>query len=91
MEAGKWNIAGARLIWKTATAPSPITAEEIAASGIIIALGQHVWNDVSHGSTRAFYCGTPAPLYSGDHSGWVALVECIPGEPVKIERVIVEQ
>ena len=71
---------------------SPITAEEIASSRHhYIALGHvHVWNDVSQGATRAFYCGTPAPLYSGDHSGWVAWVECIPGEALRVEQVIVK-
>ncbi len=70
---------------------SPITAAEIADSRYdYIALGHvHVWNDVSQGDTRAFYCGTPAPLYSGDHSGWVAWVECDPDGKVSVERVLV--
>jgi exonuclease SbcD len=93
-EPGKWNIALAHGFFMEdgdMMRSSPITAEEIAASGHdYIALGHvHIWNDVSQGSTRALYCGTPAPLYAGDHSGWVAWVECIPGQPITIERLIV--
>ena len=93
---GKWNIALAHGFFMEdgdIQRSSPITAAEIAASGHdYIALGHvHVWNDVSQGGTRAFYCGTPAPLYSGDHSGWVAWVECVPGQPVNVERIIVEK
>ena len=64
---------------------------EIEASGYdYIALGHiHVFSDVSQGATRAFYCGTPAPLYASENAGWVALVDCVPGEPVAIERVTV--
>jgi len=93
---GKWNIALAHGFFMEdgdVERSSPITAEEIAASGHdYIALGHvHVWNEVSQGTTRAFYCGTPAPLYSGDHSGWVAWVECVPGLPISVERLIVEK
>ncbi|MGC1679333.1 MAG: DNA repair exonuclease [Candidatus Binataceae bacterium] len=89
-----WNIALAHGFYMEdgdSYRSSPITGEEIAASGDdYIALGHvHIWSDVSHGGTRAFYCGTPAPLYSGDHCGWAAWVECLPGEPVRIERVVV--
>jgi DNA repair exonuclease SbcCD nuclease subunit len=70
---------------------SPITPEEIAASEYhYIALGHiHLFGDVSQGSTRAFYCGTPAPLYAGSEAGWVASVTCSPAMPVQVERVIV--
>ena len=53
---------------------SPITPAEIEASAYdYIALGHvHVFRDLSQGTTRAFYCGTPAPLYSSDDTGWVA-------------------
>jgi hypothetical protein len=39
--------------------------------------------------TRAFYCGTPAPLYPSSEAGWVAEVNCTPGELVKVDRVVV--
>ncbi len=89
-----WNIALAHGFFMEdgdSYRSSPITVEEIAASGYdYIALGHvHIWSDVSQGATRALYCGTPAPLYSGDHCGWSAWVECIPGEPVRIEKVMV--
>ncbi len=55
-----------------------------------VALGHvHVLSDVSQGSTRAFYCGTPAPLYSSENSGWILWVNFVPGEPVTIERLMV--
>ncbi|HJU10692.1 MAG TPA: DNA repair exonuclease [Candidatus Binataceae bacterium] len=71
---------------------SPITPDEIAASGYdYIALGHiHVFGDVSQGRTRAFYCGTPAPLYAGSEAGWVLQISCIPGEPIQIERLMVD-
>lgn len=70
---------------------SPITPEEIGASGYhYIALGHiHLFGDVSQGTTRAFYCGTPAPLYASSEAGWVAEVRCAPGHPVRVERVMV--
>lgn len=70
---------------------SPITPQEIAASEYhYIALGHiHLFGDVSQGTTRAFYCGTPAPLYAGSEAGWVASVTCAPAMPVQVERVIV--
>jgi exonuclease SbcD len=92
---GRWNIALAHGFFMEdgdVMRSSPITAEEIEATGYhYVALGHvHVWNDVSQGPTRAFYCGTPAPLYSGDHSGWVAVVECEPDGEVSVERVLVK-
>jgi DNA repair exonuclease SbcCD nuclease subunit len=89
-----WNIALAHGFFMEdgdVMRSSPITAEEIAASGYdYIALGHvHIWNDVSQGATRALYCGTPAPLYTGEHSGWVAWVECVPGGGVHTERLMV--
>jgi DNA repair exonuclease SbcCD nuclease subunit len=89
-----WNIALAHGLYteggETHRA-SPITPDEIEASGYhYIALGHiHLFGEVSKGGTRAFYCGTPAPLYSSSEAGWVAEVQCRPGEPVKVERVIV--
>ena len=62
---------------------------EIERSGYhYIALGHvHIYNDVSQGSTRALYCGTPAPLYASDSAGWVAVVDCVPGQPHLIESL----
>jgi DNA repair exonuclease SbcCD nuclease subunit len=70
---------------------SPITPGEIEASGYdYIALGHiHVSSEVSQGRTRAFYCGTPAPLYAGSEAGWVLQINCIPGKPVQVERLMV--
>jgi DNA repair exonuclease SbcCD nuclease subunit len=88
-----WNIGLAHGFFTEAetTRSSPITPAEIAASGYdYIALGHiHVVGDVSQGRTRAFYCGTPAPLYAGSEAGWVLQINCIPGEPVQVERQMV--
>ena len=89
-----WNIALAHGLYTDGGEThrsSPITPREIEGSGYhYIALGHiHLFGDVSHGDTRAFYCGTPAPLYASSEAGWVAEVICTPGEPVKVERVVV--
>jgi DNA repair protein SbcD/Mre11 len=88
-----WNIGLAHGFYteRESNRSSPITPGEIEASGYdYIALGHiHVFGDVSQGRTRAFYCGTPAPLYAGSEAGWVLQVSCTPGEPVCIERLIV--
>jgi DNA repair protein SbcD/Mre11 len=70
---------------------SPITPAEIEASGYdYIALGHiHIFGDVSQGRTRAFYCGTPAPLYASSEAGWVLQINCVPDEPVQVERLMV--
>ncbi|HXW83013.1 MAG TPA: hypothetical protein VEJ86_01275, partial [Candidatus Binataceae bacterium] len=91
-----WNIGLAHGFFmedRDVMRSSPITADEIAASRYdYIALGHvHVWNDVSQGETRAFYCGTPAPLYASDNAGWVAWIECVPGEGVRVERLNVKR
>ncbi len=93
-EEGLWNIALAHGFFMEEgefERSSPITPAEIERSGYdYVALGHvHVYIDVSQGSTRAFYCGTPAPLYSSENSGWVLWVECVPGEPLAIERLVV--
>ena len=90
----RWNIALAHGFFMEDgefERSSPITPIEIERSRYdYVALGHvHVFNDVSQGATRAFYCGTPAPLYSSDNSGWVLWVDCVPGEPVRVERVAV--
>ncbi len=93
-QAGLWNIALAHGFFMEEgeiERSSPITPQEIERSRYdYIALGHvHVFNDVSQGGTRAFYCGTPAPLYSSENSGWVLSVNCVPGEPVAVERLVV--
>ncbi len=90
-----WNIAMAHGLFVEADAnerSSPITPDEIASSGYdYVALGHvHIFNDVSRGPTRAFYCGTPAPLYESEHSGWVAIVNCVPDRPIAIEKALVK-
>jgi len=89
-----WNIALAHGFYTDGGEThrsSPITPEEISGSGYhYIALGHiHLFGDVSHGSTRAIYCGTPAPLYASSEAGWAAEVLCTPGAPVAVERVMV--
>jgi DNA repair exonuclease SbcCD nuclease subunit len=91
---GMWNIALAHGFFMEEgeiERSSPITPGEIERSHYdYVALGHvHVLSDVSQGTTRAFYCGTPAPLYSSENSGWVLSVNFVPGEPVTIERLIV--
>jgi DNA repair exonuclease SbcCD nuclease subunit len=93
-EEGLWNIALAHGFFMEdgeIERSSPITPSEIERSRYdYVALGHvHVFSDVSQGSTRAFYCGTPAPLYSSENSGWVLWVDCVPGQPVSIERLTV--
>jgi DNA repair protein SbcD/Mre11 len=93
---GHWNIALAHGLFTEDVdtgRSSPITPDEIEASAYdYIALGHvHVFGDVSRGSTKAAYCGTPAPLYSSAEAGWVACVNCTPGEPVVIDRVVIDR
>jgi DNA repair exonuclease SbcCD nuclease subunit len=90
-----WNIALAHGFYTEDAEnmrSSPITPEEIEESRYhYIALGHvHIFNDVSQGATRALYCGTPAPLYASDSAGWVAVVECVPGQPLAIDKAIVK-
>ena len=90
--AGQWNIALAHGFFAEdgdTNRSSPILPSEIAASAYhYIALGHvHVFSDVSQGATRAFYCGTPAPLYASSEAGWVAHVNCVPDQSVTIERI----
>ena len=87
-----WNIAMAHGLFtesNEAARSSPITAKDIAATEYdYIALGHiHVFSDVSQGSTRAFYCGTPGPLYSSTETGWVAHITCEAEQPVRVERL----
>jgi exonuclease SbcD len=90
----KWNIALAHGFFTDdagTNRSSPITPTEIEASGYhYIALGHiHVFGDVSQGATKAFYCGTPAPLYASSEAGWVVHVTCLPDEPIRIDRLVV--
>jgi len=88
-----WNIGLAHGFFTESETnrSSPITSAEIEASGYdYIALGHiHVFGDVSQGGTRAFYCGTPAPLYASTEAGWVLQISCVPGESVHVERLMV--
>ena len=88
-----WNIGLAHGFFTETetTRSSPITPAEIEASGYdYIALGHiHIFGEVSQGRTRAFYCGTPAPLYAGSEAGWVLQIDCVPDEPVQVERLLV--
>jgi DNA repair exonuclease SbcCD nuclease subunit len=88
-----WNIGLAHGFFTESETnrSSPITPSEIEASGFdYIALGHiHIFGDVSQGGTRAFYCGTPAPLYAGSEAGWVLEIDCVPGEPVRVDRLLV--
>jgi hypothetical protein len=91
---GLWNIALAHGFFMEEgeiERSSPITPADIERSRYdYVALGHvHVLSDVSQGATRAFYCGTPAPLYSSENSGWVLWVNCVPGQPLLIERLMV--
>jgi len=90
-----WNIAMAHGFFTEGgeiERSSPITPAEIEQSGYhYIALGHvHIFSDVSQGSTRALYCGTPAPLYASDNAGWVAVVDCTPEGGVEVEKVVVK-
>jgi DNA repair protein SbcD/Mre11 len=90
-----WNIALAHGLFtedNESGRSSPITPTEIEESAYdYIALGHvHVFGDVSQGATKAAYCGTPAPLYSSAEAGWVACVSCVPGQPVTIDRVVID-
>jgi exonuclease SbcD len=87
-----WNIALAHGFFMEEgeiERSSPITPSDIEKSGYdYIALGHvHVLSDVSQGATRAFYCGTPAPLYSTESAGWVLVIDCTPGEPLRVEKI----
>ncbi|MBV8055077.1 MAG: DNA repair exonuclease [Deltaproteobacteria bacterium] len=88
-----WNIGLAHGFFTESETnrSSPITPAEIEASGFdYIALGHiHIFGDVSQGRTRAFYCGTPAPLYASSEAGWVLQISCIPDEPLRVERLVV--
>ncbi len=65
---------------------SLITPDEIAASDFdYLALGHvHVFRDVSHGATRAFYPGSPLVPYAPERSS-VALVTLDPENGIDVE------
>jgi DNA repair exonuclease SbcCD nuclease subunit len=68
---------------------SLIYPREIAQSGLdYLALGHvHVFTDLSHGSTKACYPGTPAPLHVGvNNGGSVALAILDPDEGVILSQ-----
>jgi DNA repair protein SbcD/Mre11 len=87
---GWWNIALAHGFFMEEgefDRSSPINPVDIERSRYdYIALGHiHVFTDCSRGSTRAAYCGTPAPLYQ--EAGSVAYVRCEPEHGVDVERL----
>lgn len=91
-----WNIALAHGFFMEEgeiERSSPITPADIEGSRFdYVALGHvHVLGDVSQGKTRAFYCGTPAPLYSTENAGWALWIECHPGEPLRIEKLAISE
>lgn len=93
--AGRWNIALAHGLFtedNESERSSRISAAEIATSAYdYVALGHvHVFADVSQGATRAFYCGTPAPLHSNGHRGSIAEVRLLPGVPPSVERISID-
>ena len=69
---------------------SPVTPQEIAASGLdYLAMGHvHVFSDLSHGDTTSCYPGTPAPLYQDDDedAGSVAVVTLDPERGVTLAQ-----
>lgn len=68
---------------------SPVTPQEIAASGLdYLAMGHvHVFSDLSRGHTTSCYPGTPASLYLGtDDDGSVAVVTLDPEHGVTLTR-----
>jgi DNA repair exonuclease SbcCD nuclease subunit len=74
---------------------SLIYPQEIAQSGLdYLALGHvHVFTDLSHGTTRACYPGTPAPLHLGvNNGGSVALVILDPDDGVILsqQRIVLD-
>ena len=91
---GYWNIGmahGQVVERRVLQGSSPITAEEIHASGFhYLALGHiHVWEDHSAGDTAAYYCGSPVAHYAGASGGKVALVTLCPEDGVRVESRVV--
>ncbi len=91
-----WNIGMAhgqvcerRIGWGS----SPITSEEIRASGLdYLALGHvHVHADHSEGDTVAHYCGSPVAHYAGSEGGKVALVTLCPDNGVEVAHRQISQ
>lgn len=85
-----WNIGmahGQVVERRVLQGSSPITRDEIAASGFhYLALGHiHVWEDHSAGATAAFYCGSPVAHYAGAKGGKVAVVTLCPEVGVTVE------
>ena len=90
----RWNIALAHGLFtedEGSERSSQITAAEIAASAYhYVALGHvHIFSDVSQATTRAAYCGTPAPLYSNAQAGSAAWVSFTPGAAPHLEQIVI--
>ena len=91
-----WNIglAHGQVVSKRAgIGSSQITHDEISASGFdYLALGHvHVWGDMSHGQTRAFYPGSPVAAYASSDGGHVAITTLSFDEEPRVERRQVDE
>lgn len=86
-----WNIGlahGQVVPQRAGFASSQITHEEIRTSGFdYLALGHvHVWGDMSQGSTRACYPGSPVAAYASSNGGHVAIATLCPEDGVDVEQ-----
>ena len=91
-----WNVGLAhgqvveeRIGW----ASSQITHDEIRDSGFdYLALGHiHVWGDVSQGTTKACYPGSPVAAFASRDGGHVAIATLCPERGVEVERCQVDE
>ena len=91
-----WNVGLAhgqvvkeRMGW----ASSQITHGEIRDSGFdYLALGHiHVWGDVSQGTTKAYYPGSPVAAFASQDGGHVAIATLCPESGVEVERCRVDE
>jgi exonuclease SbcD len=86
-----WNIGlahGQVVPERAGYGSSQITHEEIRSSGFdYLALGHvHVWGDMSQGTTRACYPGSPVAAYASASGGHVAIATLCPERGVDIEQ-----
>jgi DNA repair exonuclease SbcCD nuclease subunit len=86
-----WNIGlahGQVVSQRAGYGSSQITHEEIRTSGFdYLALGHvHVWGDMSQGSTRAYYPGSPVAAYASVKGGHVAIATLCPERGVGVEQ-----
>jgi len=90
-KAHVWNIGlahGLVVPQRMGYGSSQITHEEIRTSGFdYLALGHvHVWGDMSQGSTRAYYPGSPVAAYASTNGGHVAVVTLCPERGIEVEK-----